>query len=70
VNIILNEDQGLQILTALHEKYINTKVYFNENTEEEDRIGMTTPEELKNTFNNVLDQIHHNGLLTILDKIK
>jgi hypothetical protein len=70
MNIILNGDQALQILTALHEKYINTKVYFSENTREEDRIGMTTPEELKHTFNDVLDQIHHNGLLTILEKIR
>jgi hypothetical protein len=70
LNLEITEEEALRILTALLEKYMNSKLYFSECENEEDTIGMTTPEELKATYNNLLKQIRDKGLIMSLDFLK
>ncbi|WP_291579838.1 hypothetical protein [Clostridium sp. UBA6640] len=68
-NLKINDDQALEILKVVHEKYMHAKVYFKEHPKEEDRIGVTTPEELKIIHNNILKQLHDKDLFKVLEII-
>lgn len=70
MNIELTDKDVLCILDSVHGKYIGTKLYFKEHTDEIDKIGMTTPEELKELYNNLLEQAHSQGSYKFLEKIK
>lgn len=70
MNIDLTRDEMLYILDGLYEKYLSTKAYFAEHTSEEEILGMSTPQELKNVYNNFLNQVQAYGEYKFLDKIK
>ncbi|MEG1256762.1 hypothetical protein [Clostridium sp.] len=70
MKIDLNEKEILYALDSVHGKYISTKLYFREHTDEIDKIGMTTPEELKELYNNLLEQVQNEGSYKFLEKIK
>ncbi|KEZ88924.1 hypothetical protein IO99_01845 [Clostridium sulfidigenes] len=70
MKIELDDKNILYVLDSIHGKYISTKLYFKENTNEIDKIGMTTPEELKDLYNNLLEQVHAQGEYKFLEKIK
>ncbi|MEG0132549.1 MAG: hypothetical protein RR891_05550 [Clostridium sp.] len=70
MKIDLNEKEILYVLDSVHGKYISTKLYFREHTDEIDVIGMTTPEELRELYNNLLEQVHNEGTYKFLEKIK
>jgi hypothetical protein len=67
MNINLKEGEALVVLTSLLEKYMNAKAYFAECKKEEDTIGMTTPDELKDTYNNLLKQMQDADLFAYLE---
>ncbi len=70
MKIDLNDQEILYTLDSVHGKYISTKLYFKEHTDDLEKIGMTTPEELKALYNNLLDQVHNEGQYKFLEKIK
>jgi hypothetical protein len=67
VNLHLNSKDVLNVLGALQNEYVSKKKYFKENPNE--TVGLTTPEELKNTYNDIIGQMHEIGELAVLDKI-
>jgi len=56
MKIELDDKNILYVLDSIHGKYISTKLYFKEHTNEIDKIGMTTPEELKDLYNIYLNK--------------
>lgn len=70
MNINLEESQILNVLTAIRSEFINSKVYYNDNTKEENRIGITSPEEWKEIYNAILKQAHKEEKLSMLEIIK
>jgi hypothetical protein len=70
ISLSLTDGTALEVLNALHQKYITAKVYFAQYPNEEDTIGMTTPEELKEIYNDLLKQMKDYGLFTTLEFIK
>jgi hypothetical protein len=70
MKIELDDKDILYVLDSIHGKYISTKLYFKEHTDKIDKIGMTTPEELKDLYNNFLEQVHAQGQYKFLEKIK
>jgi len=70
ISLGLTDGAALEVLNALHQKYITAKVYFAQCLNEEDTIGMTTPEELKEIYNDLLKQMKDFGLFTTLEFIK
>ncbi len=71
INLNLSFGEALEVLKAVHEKYIDIKVFFAECENEEDTIGLSTPEELKALYNNLLKQMkQESGMFDLLDFIK
>ena len=66
MNIKLEETQILNILTAIRSELINSKIYYENYTNEENRIGVTSPEEWTQIYNSILDQAHQEDKLTLL----
>lgn len=56
MNIELNQMQVLNLLDSIRCKLTEVKIYFEEHPNEEDRIGIVTPEEWKETYNSILRQ--------------
>lgn len=65
----LNKLEVLYALNGLYEKYLITKTYFEEHNEEE-VIGMSTPTEIKEVYNNILKQVQDKNECISLNKIK
>ena len=70
MNIDLTRDEVLFVLDALYDKYLGTKAYFAQHTAQEEILGMSTPEELKDVYNSFLGQVQAYGEYKFLDKIK
>ncbi|MCY6484230.1 hypothetical protein OW763_07655 [Clostridium aestuarii] len=70
INIKIQDGELLEVLKALLSDNRQAKMYFEENTNEESRIGMTSPEEVKEVYNNILTQAKQQGILSGLDLIK
>jgi hypothetical protein len=71
LNLSLTESEALEVLSALHEKYMNIKLYFSQCKSEEETTGLPTPKEIKNIYNNLLNQIKKDGsMLSVLELIK
>lgn len=70
MNINLDESRVLNILKALRNELINSKLYYKNHTKEEERIGITSPEEWADTYNDILKTAHENGILTMLELIE
>ncbi len=70
MNIKLEETQILNILTAIRSELINSKIYYENYTNEENRIGVTSPEEWTQIYNSILNQAHQEDKLTLLELIK
>ena len=66
----LDDMKVLTILEALRSEYVTVKDYYEEFQDEEQRIGVTSPEEIEQTYNDILAQAQEQGELTSLDKIK
>ncbi|SHI93199.1 hypothetical protein SAMN02745163_01047 [Clostridium cavendishii DSM 21758] len=56
MKIELNNEETLNILHALRSEFMSVKLYFEENQNEQERIGVTTPEEIRDTYNTILKQ--------------
>lgn len=56
------------ILGVLHSEYMNDKVYFEKNPDKVE--GLTTPQELEEVYNTILEQAQQEGNFLILDPIK
>ncbi|MEG1256775.1 hypothetical protein [Clostridium sp.] len=65
----IDDKHTINILEALREKYMNTKIYFNNAKSEEETIGMTTPEEFGKLYDSILEQAQAQGGYNFLDKI-
>lgn len=65
----LSKLEVLYSLNGLYEKYLITKIYFEEHSEEE-VIGMSTPTEIKEVYNNILKQVQDKNECKSLNKIK
>lgn len=65
----LSKLEILYSLNGLYEKYLVTKTYFNEHNEEE-VVGMSTPKEIRDVYNSILDQVQEQKECTSLNKIK
>ena len=71
INLDLTFGEALDVLKALHEKYIEAKRYFAECEDEEDTIGLQTPEEIKALYNKLLKQMKEkSSMFDLLDFIK
>lgn len=70
MNFNLNESQILNILKSLRTELANAKTYYEEHQEQEERIGITSPEEWKETYNAIIKQAHEQDNLTLLELIK
>ncbi|MDD6771175.1 hypothetical protein [Inconstantimicrobium porci] len=62
----LKEMDALRIIEALRSELIFSKTYYEENPKEEDRAGVTSPDEWKELYNKVLLQSKEQGSLTLL----
>lgn len=58
----------LYVLNALKSKYVELKESFGDLAAAEG--GIATPEEFRETFNNIIKQAHNKGELIYLDEIK
>lgn len=65
----LNNGKIINVLQALKNEYVQAKNYYSEHINIEDRIGVTSPEELKETYNEMLRQAHKEGIFTALSLI-
>ncbi|MEG2919236.1 MAG: hypothetical protein RR851_15075 [Clostridium sp.] len=69
MDLKVDNKQTLDLLESIREKYMHTKMYFNNAKSEEETIGMTTPEELGELYNSILEQAQAQGEYKFLDKI-
>lgn len=67
INIKIKDGELVEILNALLSEHKEMKEYFEENISEESRIGMTSPEEIKEIYNNILYQAKEQEVLSGLD---
>lgn len=70
VDIKFNEMEIIKILEAIRSELIFSKRYYKENESEEDRIGVTSPQEWSEIYNNILKQSQEKGILTMLDLVQ
>lgn len=70
MDIKLDELEIIKILESIRSELIFSKRYYKENESEEERIGVTSPEEWSELYNNVLEQSQENGILTMLDLVQ
>ncbi|WP_261827501.1 hypothetical protein [Inconstantimicrobium mannanitabidum] len=70
MDIKFNEMEIIKILEAIRSELIFSKRYYKENESEEDRIGVTSPEEWAEIYNNILKQSQEKGILTMLDLVQ
>lgn len=67
INIKIKDGELVEVLNALLSEHNEMKEYFGENTSEESRVGMTSPEEIKDIYNNILYQAKEQEVLSGLD---
>lgn len=53
----LNSNEILTLLTTLHLEYGNAKAYYETHKLENERIGVTSPDEIKDVYNSILLQV-------------
>lgn len=71
INLDLTFGEAIDVLKAVHEKYMEAKHYFAECDNEGDTIGLQTPEEIKALYNNLLKQMKEkSSMFDLLDFIK
>ena len=70
LNIKITDNDAIEVLTAIHEKYLSNKSFYKKYTDEIDRTGITSPEEIKIVYNNILDQLQQQGSFKSLKLIK
>lgn len=66
----LKEMDTLRIIEAIRSELIFSKRYYDENQREEDRAGVTSPDEWKELYNKILLQSKEQGSLTLLKLAK
>lgn len=59
----LDDIKIVTILEALRSEHITAKDYYEEFQKEEQRIGVTSPEEIEQTYNEILSQAQEQGEL-------
>jgi len=59
----LNDMKVITILEALRSEHITAKSFYEEFQDEEQRIGVTSPEEIEKTYNDILAQAQEHGEL-------
>lgn len=59
----LDDMKVITILEALRSEYITAKDYYEEFKTEEQRIGVTSPEEIEQIYNDILSQAQEQGEL-------
>ncbi|MBU3130434.1 hypothetical protein LGL55_18595 [Clostridium tagluense] len=69
MDITINEDYMLTILKALYGEFISAKQYFENHKNSRDKIGLISPKEYKEVYNNLLKQSHEQGELLELNLI-
>jgi hypothetical protein len=69
MDIQINEDYMLTILKALYGEFISTKQYFENHKNSNERIGIISPKEYKEIYNDLLNQSHDQGELLELNLI-
>lgn len=69
MDIKVSEDCMLTILKALYGELISTKQYFENHKSITERIGVISPEEYKDIYNDLLNQAHDQGELLVLKSI-
>ena len=57
----LDDIKVITILESLRSEYITAKDYYEEFKDEEQRIGVTSPEEIEQTYNGILAQAQEQG---------
>ncbi len=67
INLKIKDGELVEVLNALLSEHKEMKEYFKENISEESRIGMTSPEEIKEIYNNILYQAKEQGVLNGLN---
>lgn len=67
VNLKIKDGELVEVLNVLLSEHKEMKEYFKENVSEESRIGMTSPEEIKEIYNNILYQAKEQGVLNGLN---
>lgn len=70
MKIQLNEEQILNILKVIRSERSEAKTYYMEHTTEEERIGITSPEEWKEIYNTILNQAQEQNEFTMLEFMK
>lgn len=70
VNLKIKDGELVEVLNALLSEHKEMKEYFKENISEELRVGMTSPEEIKEIYNNILYQAKEQGVLNGLNVLK
>ncbi len=69
MDIKINEDDMLNILKAIFGEFISAKQYFENHKNNNERIGIISPKEYKETYNDLLKQSHEQGELLELNLI-
>ncbi len=67
VNLKIKDGELVEVLNALLNEHKEMKEYFKENISKESRIGMTSSEEIKEIYNNILYQAKEQGVLNGLN---
>lgn len=70
INLKVSNGEIIDILKILHNEYIATKTYFIEHTNQQDREGITSPDELRHIYNKILKQTQLQEHLLSLKPIK
>ncbi|KYH30232.1 hypothetical protein CPAL_01200 [Clostridium thermopalmarium DSM 5974] len=69
MKIELADSELIIVLRTLINEHMEAKRYYEDYTAEEDRVGITSPEEIEQIYNSILKQAQEQGKFTNLSPI-